>query len=385
MSQSPNYESPAVQPAATIYPNEIPISFPKSSALISKLSDVERKLKELASSRSRLHEQKIGLLVRWEDDDTAVENDLKTMESTLSQIGVKCHTYVILSSDKLPAWNLNDKIRELISPYGRMSIPSLFVFYYAGQARLQNHSLHFTTRGNSLQWRHIHNTLQLEHSVDSLAILDCCYAGVGRQTTFAEDTNIHVIARCGTHEVAANPSKRTCFTQRLSHAMRKFKGQGEFTTAEWYQQIQLEKSKDAPHAVFETLSGTGIISLKFSDDTSSRLPQPFPRPISGISKKYVLVKLTLEGERDVVESFSRAVRQLPPHMKVEIRDAFETDASVFFVLQMSWQGWVLWTSITHLEFIGATLGPSLVSRAATPPVEASGENIPIGTLSLKDR
>ncbi|CAI7630674.1 unnamed protein product [Penicillium bialowiezense] len=291
------------------------------------------------------------------------------METILKLVGIKCFMFSIENAAREPVRGVGEKIKEVLDPLRNSSLPSLFVFYYSGHAAVgKDGVLRFTSHGQEAQL------------MDHLIILDCCHAAAAIREPDAK-YNIHIMAAVGAHDTTPAREGRLSFTQRMFRAFYTFKGQEKFTTAEWFEQLQADEPKFAPDAVFETFRGTGAINLIWDDFKPSRLP----RPISAVSKKHVLVKFTLEGERDVVESFSRAVRHLPPNMKVEIRDAFETDASVFFVLQMSWQGWVLWTSITHLEFIGTTLGPSLVSRAAIPPVEASGENITIGTLSLKDR
>ncbi|CAI7630664.1 unnamed protein product [Penicillium bialowiezense] len=355
MSQSQISVFPPKQPATTILPNAIPISFPRSPAVISKLPEFEGKLHKLAFTRSKLHEQKVGLLVRWESDDTDAENDLVTMESTLHQIGVKCTTYVIPSSKDRPHWDLRGEIFKLLDPIVKSYTHSLFVFYYAGQSELHDGDLCFTSGNKSISWFSISGILEAAEPVDTLAILDCGHANsASRHTTYA-DTNIHVIARCGTDEVTANRSNHTSFTQRVSHAMQKFKGQEKFTTTEWYQQMQLENPENAPHA-------------RFNDETSSRLSQPPPQPIYRMSPQHVLVNLTLDGQRDTdtLESFSRAICYLPANMEVQIRDASESDTSIFLLLRMSWEAWALWTSVVHLDFVGVALGPALLPLLPKP-------------------
>ncbi|KAJ5945316.1 hypothetical protein N7516_005484 [Penicillium verrucosum] len=356
MSQPPVLKSPTKGPAAASPSlSSIPISFPTKPISSRKLPDLEAALKKVASARSKFHVRKVGLLVRWENDDAGADNDLVTMESILKPLGVECNTFVISNSEKTPAWNLQEKLRKVLGPCIRSSLPSLFIFYYAGHAGIHDNSLHFTSRHKRIQWDAVRIHLQTAESVDSLVILDCCHAAAAARSP-SSTTNIHIIAACGVHEIASERSNCASFTQRLFQAMKKFKDQGNFTTAEWYQQVQLEKPKNVPYAVFETLSGTGTIGLVFSDTSPSCLP----RPVSGVSQKQVIVKLTLEGQRDTVGSFSKAVRSLPPNMKVEVCSAFETDASVFFILQMTWEGWVLWTKAIHLDFVGVTHSPDLL-------------------------
>ncbi|KAJ5125005.1 uncharacterized protein N7515_008830 [Penicillium bovifimosum] len=262
---------------------------------------------------------------------------------------------LIPNSDQTPAWSLQEKLDKLLGQCIRSSLSSLFIFYYAGHGGLHDGALCFTSRHKRIRWRSIIGTLESAQPVDSLVILDCCHAAAAARQPNST-TNIQIIAACGAHEIASERSNRASFTQRLFRAVQRFKGQENFTTAEWYQQVQLEKPKNAPHAVFETLSGTGTISLGFNNASTSRIP----RPVSGVSQKHVLVKLTLEGQRDAVDSFSKAVRSLPANMQVEICSAFETDASIFFIMQMSWEGWLLWTSVIHLDFVGVTLGSDLL-------------------------
>lgn len=295
------------------------------------------------------------MLVRWEDDDTGAEKDLITMEAILKPLGVQSNTFIIPNSTKNPTWSLYDNLHNLLGQCVNSSLPSLFILYYAGHASLAGSALYFTSRNQKFLWRSIGSVLEAAQSVDSLVILDCCHAAAAPRLPDSA-TNIHLMAACGVHKTASERSNRTSFTQRLCRAMQTLKDQETFTTAEWYERVQLEKPKNVPYSVFETLSGTGTISLVWSDINPSRLP----RSISGVSQKHVLVKLTLEGQRDAVESFSKAIRQPPPNMKVEIRDAFETDASVLFILHMSWEGWVLWSNVVSLDFVGVTLGSALL-------------------------
>ena len=371
-------KSPSKLPAAPSQ-NQIPISFPRKPVSVIKLPHLESALKKVAAARSKFYSQKIAVLVRWDDDNTGAEDDLNTMESILKLVGVKCIRFSIESSAQLPVYGITDKVRETVRPCANSSLPSLFIFYYSGHGAVKDGMLRFTSNGKEVRWSHIFSELHQAELMDHFVILDCCHAAAAIREPDAK-SNIHIIAAVGEQEITPARAGIKSFTQRLFRAFQTLKKKESFTTAEWFEQLQIEKPKFAPNAIFETFRGTGQISLILNNQTPSRLP----RPISGVSRKHVLVKLTLEGQRNAVESFSRAIRQLPPNMKVEIRDAFETDASVFFMLQMSWEGWVLWTRVVHLEFVGTTLGPSLISRAAIPPVLASEENMPLENLSLKD-
>src|SRR5436190_22959137 len=105
MSQLPGLKSPAKQPTAAS-PSTIPISFPTKPVSTRKLPDLEAALKKVASARSKFHVRKIGILIRWENDETGAENDMVTMESILKPLGVQCNRFVIPNSDKTPAWSL---------------------------------------------------------------------------------------------------------------------------------------------------------------------------------------------------------------------------------------------------------------------------------------
>jgi hypothetical protein len=131
---------------------------------------------------------------------------------------------------------------------------------------------------------------------------------------------------------------------RLFRVVQHFKGQSSVSTAALFQEIQRQKPRAAPIAVFETLSGTQPIELVFNDHRpSSRIP----RPSSHVNEKHVLVKLTLHGHSqipghsDVLESFKNAIQDLLLSMKVEISDAYETDQSIFLIIGMSWEAWSL--------------------------------------------
>jgi hypothetical protein len=95
-----------------------------------------------------------------------------------------------------------------------------------------------------------------------------------------------------------------------------------------------------------------------------------------VKEKHVLVKLILNGHgHDALAQFKTAIQDLPDIMKVEVTDAYETDQSIFLLLNMSWESWVQWSMAADMEFVGVTCGPSLIHQQLMEiPVREFGEN-----------
>ncbi|KAJ5753531.1 uncharacterized protein N7511_007684 [Penicillium nucicola] len=208
----------------------------------------------------------------------------------------------------------------------------MFIFYHAGHEGPFQGDLSFISHDKRVKWDAVKMCMDSDESMDCFAILDCCHVA----TRYPSSKGLfRVMTSSGNHETASPRGQKTSVTQRLFRAMQRFKPQDSFTTAQWFQQVHLEQPKNAPSAVFQTLNGIGTIKLVF--DRKQDTPFRLPRPIYGLTRKDVLVKLTIEGQRDVVNCFSTATHSLPAHTRLEIQDAFETYASVLFLLHMSWE------------------------------------------------
>ncbi|KAJ5129819.1 uncharacterized protein N7515_005858 [Penicillium bovifimosum] len=111
-------------------------------------------------------------------------------------------------------------------------------------------------------------------------------------------------------------------------------------------------------------------------------PPRIPRPISRTQAKHVLVRLTLHGHSHEFEEFKKAIEDLPDKMKVEVTDAYETDKSIFILLNMTWETWAMWTMAVDLEVVGITRGPSFVRQAPPPPPL---KELPVGAFGTENR
>jgi hypothetical protein len=336
----------------------------------------------VAASRGNVHARKVAILIRWENDNTGAQDDVVTMGKAMETFDIQYTEHILKAKDAFPGWNLQAEIRKMILDLCDSKLHSLFVFYYAGHGTIVDGNLFFAQGGKRASWSDIRGDFFSEQdalrNVDVLVVLDCCYSGAATRTRAQPSRVIQVMASCGPNEGTNPRGQKVSFTMRLFRAVQHFKGQLSVSTAVLFQEIQRQKPRTAPNAVFETLSGTQPIRLVFKDHTSS---SRIPRLSSHVNEKHVLVKLTLHGHSqvpghsDVLESFKSAIKDLPPNMKVEISDAYETDQSIFLIIGMSWEAWCLWSMVTHLDFIGVTLGPSLMSRRLVEvPVPVSDEN-----------
>ncbi|CAG8885798.1 unnamed protein product [Penicillium egyptiacum] len=381
MSEPSDPVSPATSHHSAPVPlPSTPVSFPSRAPRVHHLPVLKADLKKVAASRGNVHARKVAILIRWENDTTGAEEDIITIGKVMETFDLQYTDHILKAKDPTPGWNLSAKIRKMILDCYHSKLHSVFVFYYVGHGAIVDGNLYFIQDGKRVSWSDIRADFFSEDDavrhVDILGVIDCCYSGAA--TRAQASRAIQVMAACGPNEGTSPRGQKASLTMRLFGAVQRFKGQSSVFTAALFQEIQRQKPRTAPSAVFETLSGTQPIRLVFNDHApSSRIP----RPSSHVNEKHVLVKLTLHGHSqipghsEVLESFKNAIQDLPPSMKVEISDAYETDQSIFLIIGMSWEAWSLWTMVAHLDFVGVTLGPSLMSRRLVEvPVPVSDEN-----------
>ncbi|KAJ5181122.1 hypothetical protein N7491_000677 [Penicillium cf. griseofulvum] len=346
-----------------------PVSFPSRAPQVHHLPVLKADLEKVAASRGNVYARKVAILVHWENDTTGAEKDIITMGKVMEIFGIQYTDHILKAKDVTPSWNLSAKIRKIILDCYHSKLYSLFVFYYVGHGSIVDGKLHFIQGGKRASWSDIcadfFNEQDAVRHVDVLGVIDCCYSGAATREPALKVTQ--VIAACGPNERTNPRGQQVSFTMRLFRAVQYFKGQSSVSTAALFQEIQRQKPRNAPLAVFETLSGTQPIRLVFNDRPFS---SGIPRPLLHVNEKHVLVKLTLHGHSqiphsEVLESFKNVIQDLPPNMKVEISDAYETDQSIFLIIGMSWEAWALWTMVAHLDFVGVTLGPSLMSSSSS--------------------
>ncbi|KAJ5958370.1 uncharacterized protein N7479_005520 [Penicillium vulpinum] len=384
MSESSDPVSPATSHHSAPVPlQSTPISFPSRAPRVHHLPVLKADLKKVAASRGNFYGQKVAILIRWENDTTGAEEDIITMGKVMKTFDIQYTNHILKANDATPGWNLAAEIRKMILDCYCSKLHCLFVFYYVGHGAIVDGDLCFTQDGKHVSWSDVRADFLSKFAekdvvryIDVLGVIDCCYSGAATRAQASRVTQ--VMAACGPDEGTSPRGEKISFTMRLFRAVQHFKGQSSVSTAALFQEIQRQKPRNAPSAVFETLSGTQPIRLVFNDHTTS---SRIPRPSSHVNEKHVLVKLTLHGHSqipghsEVLEGFKNAIQDLPPSMKVEISDAYETDQSVFLIIGMSWEAWSLWTMVAHLDFVGVTLGPSLMSRRLVEvPVPVSDEN-----------
>ncbi|KAJ5899435.1 hypothetical protein N7495_004179 [Penicillium taxi] len=200
---------------------------------------------------------------------------------------------------------------------------------------------------------------------DTLVILDCCYSGLA--TRSGASCAHQVLAACLPHEISKRRAPNSVsFTQRIWRAACHFFYQKTLSTAQLYQQLMEDLPKAAPEPILKTFGGNRPITFVFTPKVKGKpggLPTILVRLPTQTREKNVLAKLTLSGDTKVFPvMFQAAIRTLPPDMKVDIMDCFETDDSVFFILRMTFECLALWEMVVNLDKIGSIIGPSLMTK-----------------------
>ncbi|KAJ5138281.1 uncharacterized protein N7515_003129 [Penicillium bovifimosum] len=367
VTTNPQFTFTMSQPSDPVSPFtshlSVPVSFPSRTPLVHHLRKLKADLEKVAASPGNVYERKVALLVRWDNDTTGETKDIGTMTDTMKTFGIQCTNFLLQAKDEGQGSTLRHKISTMIAECRASKVHSLFVFYYVGHGAIAGDgSLYFVQGDNGISWTKIRGELVYDvyeekdrasmRRVDVLCVLDCCYSGAATRAGATAGNVAQVLAACGPRETTQARDPSTSFTMRLFSAAHHFRqaGQATVSTAALFQRMQEERTPTTPHAVLETL-------------------------LRHVNEKRVLVKLTLHGRSpmpghsDVFENFKQAIQNLPPNMKVEISDAYETDQSIFIILGMSWEAWALWTMVAHLDFVGVTFGLSLMRRR---PVESSG-------------
>ncbi|KAJ5160173.1 uncharacterized protein N7482_007177 [Penicillium canariense] len=212
-----------------------------------------------------------------------------------------------------------------------------------------------TSGAAKVEWQPIHEQLlgcdnDLFENIDILVILDCCFAGLASRTESRR--TLQILSAC-----AADSKTRA----------------RPISVPALFQFIEDHKPKEAPHSLLKTLGGTSTIVLIPQSSQTQRLLPTLPPNMH--TRTSVLVKLVLDGKpSDMARLFQSAISDLPSRLHVEVKDAYETDASVGFILGLSWESLALWGMVADLEIIMVTLGPSLIHTLAE--VQAAGENLP---------
>jgi hypothetical protein len=283
---------------------------------------------------------------------------------------------------------VSDEIRSLLKKNHTPTAAdakSLFIFYYVGHA-MQNTSngLVFYSGGvKDLPWDAVRQELFGHHAtlqhVDSLAILDCCYAGSARA---ASTRSMQILAAAGPSEQARSRAWGASFTVRFGAAVRSLRAQGMpiVTIAAIFAEVERQKpSPTTPTSQLSVLGGSYPIALPFKKggvmSPTSRLPTA---PGSNVRDKHILVSLTLDGRhKDATKEFCDTIQKLPGHLKITIVDAYETDASALVLARMSLEVWARFSHHFDFDFVGVIIGPSLIHGVDTvQPMNKTRENIP---------
>ncbi|KAJ5135720.1 uncharacterized protein N7515_004998 [Penicillium bovifimosum] len=164
--------------------------------------------------------------------------------------------------------------------------------------------------------------------------------------------------------------------RKLSHS-----GKISVSTDEIFHAVQNETPRGCYMPRFSCHTGVTPIVLPFRVTSTSIPPSPgisssghassssiglasHSRPLSQLPsgrETHVLVLLVLEGNpKRVVQGFENGVENLPAKFKVEITDAYETNASAGVFVRMTWEAYARFSSTVELDELLPVIGPSLI-------------------------
>ena len=358
-----------------------PLDVPSKAPQVHRLSDLKQKLQKVAESRGKQYGRYMAVLVHWALDNTNAEQDVATMKGVLE------HTFgfdvvkvvLIAANNPYPGWTVESSIQELLQKHLDPNVHSLLVFFYAGHGTMFQDDFYLTTNKKMILWSRLQETIfgesqcEFKSKLDALAILDCCFSGRAARTRSGRITQILAASMDGTWHRGKGPMS---FTQKIERAIMSLRQFGStVSTASILSKIIEQDPRPKPSLI--TISGSHPIVFTFNQKVQPK--SKIPVPLKHVNSKHVLVKLTVHGNKDAFESFSRVIKGLPAGMAAEITDAYETDQSFFCLLQMTWETFAILSMAIDLEQVGTTVGPSLVHKTGLTeldPAQGHAENVP---------
>lgn len=338
-----------------------------------RLSEVEDRLSRAITARGMAYVNREAAIFYFENDDTDAHRDADVLKSCLEDIwGIRSTVIEISQNDSSPAFTIRGALSNMYSRMApaRHGLPSLMIMGYVGHGTMDNASgmVKFVSADDrqNILWKYIAQQWfsddQSLENVDSLAILDCCYAGAARQK---HPRTSQVLAACGPNETARSRNAGLIsFSQRFLGACRSLAAQEHqavTTTDTIYDEMCRLRPANAPHPRIQHLGNSGrTISLPFQ----TARPREFRQPLQTSSHDHLLVQLSVEGEpgedaEKVAGKFHDSLLSLPSQSQVEIVSAYES-TSVLFVLKMSPFAFSRLSSTTTLEVIGPVRGQPLL-------------------------
>lgn len=160
-----------------------PSSFPSKAPLVHHLPALKAELNQVATARGNVYAKKMGIIIRWDGDNTGAEEDAITMSRVMDTFNIQCTHHILKTSDPIPGWTLTDKIRKMILDCCNSKLNSLFVVYYAGHGTIVDGNLYFAMGEKLVSWSKIRADLNSYEDTDAmrridvLGVLDCCYSG----------------------------------------------------------------------------------------------------------------------------------------------------------------------------------------------------------------
>ncbi|KAJ5098844.1 hypothetical protein N7532_005845 [Penicillium argentinense] len=341
------------------------------------LPELKAALQATANARGTAYNSREAVIFYFENDNTGAKSDANSLVWCLEDVfGIHTTVIELKANDQMPGLTLASTVTDIVmkikSPPKRLR--SLLILAYAGHGELDPTTgfvkLIAGVGRQNIQWSYLHSsffsdTNYMFSNIDTLGILDCCYAGATRDKG---QRSSQVLSACGRDEKARSRSDGVrSFSQRLFRAARNLsKTETSYITIEMLvAEVNREKPDGAPEAKLTNHGGTSPISLPLKDTQTTPHQRPTPNTLGiDATTESILVELTIPGAHSqVLEEFKDVIAALPAQFQVEIVDAYQS-RSVLLLLRMSEVTYWRLSAGVDFHLIGRISGPSLIKPLA---------------------
>ncbi|KAH9220602.1 hypothetical protein DL95DRAFT_239801, partial [Leptodontidium sp. 2 PMI_412] len=197
--------------------------------------DVNNAAKRAFPNRGRSRYGTVNVcLIRWEDDELGVQQELSTLDNVLQDYGFQTNIFLIPAMNS--HWDLMRKTLDFIQAYDNDQ--NLFVLYYAGHGRMNGARQAEWIFGQSpnspfVDWSAIQGLFGTAKS-DVLILLDTCAAA--SSATTSQFAVMETIAACGFERRAPPPGEHS-LTNTLIDVLRDWINKPSFSAASLHTEI----------------------------------------------------------------------------------------------------------------------------------------------------
>ncbi|RMJ26083.1 hypothetical protein PHISP_03062 [Aspergillus sp. HF37] len=331
-------------------------------------------MEKVVDQHSTTYSMCIAKSFRWENDNTAADQDAQNFQSVLRSLGFKRgEEFVISSNDVTPGWTVLDEFRtmlkEAISYEGR----TIVFVHYAGHGTEFNGDLHFVDGNSKMSFR-VYQTfflfvgeqsyLEGKTNVDVVFLFDGCYSHLATRSSVTTQRVVEVLA--ATDEIAPDaltPPKHASFTGKLANelAARKDRGDNDVELAELMETLRSKSPRRKP--VHGLHIGYNSIRFKFPAVSTHGHPPVAQSPsLQAVFAFHISESLTEEQLSDFVSW----IRKLPSNVGLELEGVYETN-SMRLILRSAYS---VFSKLAGLPFI------NLICETKPPQPSSTGPEHP---------